>query len=126
MRADVTVTLPAREEFVHILRTLVAGVAARLDFPVDAIDDLRLVVDEACGLLVGLAQGSEMLELKLKPLQGSLELIASLSGGVADRWPPAGPEHALAQQILSALTDECRFEQIDGPAIHLVKSRSGA
>jgi hypothetical protein len=48
-RSDaITVTVPARAEFLHLIRSVVASVAARRDLSIDAIEDLRLAVDEAC------------------------------------------------------------------------------
>ena len=35
-----------------MLRTATAGLAARLDFTLDEIEDLRIAVDEACALLL--------------------------------------------------------------------------
>jgi serine/threonine-protein kinase RsbW len=43
------------------LRTATAGLAARLDFTLDEIEDLRIAVDEACALLLPDAEpGSAM------------------------------------------------------------------
>ncbi|AOS63028.1 ATP-binding protein [Actinoalloteichus hymeniacidonis] len=39
----------------HVVRSVVAGLALRADFDLDAADDLRLAVDEACSSLVRLA-----------------------------------------------------------------------
>jgi serine/threonine-protein kinase RsbW len=49
---EVELRIPADSAYVSVLRTATAGVAARLDFTVDDIDDLRMAVDEACGLLL--------------------------------------------------------------------------
>jgi serine/threonine-protein kinase RsbW len=35
-----------------VLRTATAGLAARLDFTIDEIEDLRIAVDEACAMLL--------------------------------------------------------------------------
>ena len=48
----VEVRVPADSAYVSVLRTATAGLAARLDFTLDDIDDLRMAVDEACGLLL--------------------------------------------------------------------------
>jgi serine/threonine-protein kinase RsbW len=48
----VEVRVPADSAYVSVLRTAAAGLAARLDFTLDDIDDLRMAVDEACGLLL--------------------------------------------------------------------------
>ncbi len=119
MQADISVTLPAKSEFIHVIRSVVATIAARLDFSVDDINDLRLVVDEACGQLLGLRGGATVLTLKLIPGPGFLELLVSTDGSYS--WPPHG-QNALAWEILSALSDESGFEHVDGgPTIKLAK-----
>ena len=45
-RADVELRLPADSAYVLVLRTAAAGLAARLDFPLDDIEDIRTAVDE--------------------------------------------------------------------------------
>ena len=48
----VTVCLPAEGAYLSVLRTATAGLAARLDFTLDEIEDLRIAVDEACAMLL--------------------------------------------------------------------------
>ncbi len=48
----VGVRLPAASAYLSVLRTATAGLAARLDFTLDEIEDLRIAVDEACALLL--------------------------------------------------------------------------
>lgn len=52
VRDTVVVTLPAAGAYLSVLRTTTAGLAARLDFTLDDIEDLRIAVDEACALLL--------------------------------------------------------------------------
>src|ERR1022692_2640669 len=47
-RDQVTVSMPAEGAYLSVLRTATAGLAARLDFTLDEIEDLRIAVDEAC------------------------------------------------------------------------------
>ena len=49
---DVELRLPADSAYVSVLRTTTAGLAARLDFTVDDIEDLRIAVDEACAMVL--------------------------------------------------------------------------
>ena len=51
----VTIQMPAEGAYLSVLRTATAGLAARLDFTLDEIEDLRIAVDEACGMLLGQA-----------------------------------------------------------------------
>jgi serine/threonine-protein kinase RsbW len=50
--AEVRLTIPADGAYVAVPRAVVGNLAARNDFTVDAIDDLRIAVDEACALLL--------------------------------------------------------------------------
>ena len=57
----VELRLPADGAYLSVLRTATAGLAARLDFTLDEIEDLRIAVDEACALLLPDAEpGSAM------------------------------------------------------------------
>jgi serine/threonine-protein kinase RsbW len=47
--------LPALTPYVSVLRSTAAALAARLDFTLDEIEDLRIAVDEACAMLIRLA-----------------------------------------------------------------------
>jgi serine/threonine-protein kinase RsbW len=49
---DVELRLPADGAYVAILRTATAGLAARIDFTLDDIEDLRIAVDEACAMVL--------------------------------------------------------------------------
>jgi len=44
--------VPADPAYLAVIRTATAGLAARLDLTLDEIEDLRIAVDEACGLLL--------------------------------------------------------------------------
>ena len=124
--SDVTVRVPAQPDFVHVLRSVVATVAARDNFTYDEIDDLRLAVDEACAQLLALPGRSTTLTVQLTPVDGGLVVVATIDAD-GQAWPPEGAEHTLAWQILSALADETRFEELDGsPALRLTKRRQPA
>jgi serine/threonine-protein kinase RsbW len=117
----VTVTVPARADFVHVLRSVTAGVAARLDFSFDGIEDLRIAVDEACAQLLSAASAGNALTLRITPTVEGLNITASIDAtGVT--WPPPKAEKSLTWQVLSALADEAGFEQVDhSPAVRLTK-----
>ena len=118
------VSVPARADFVHVIRTVTASVAARLDFPYDAIDDLRLAVDEACAQLLAVGGESSTLTLRMTPTEEGLGLLTTLDAPHVD-WPPADAEGSLPWRLMSALADVVTFEQgDDGPAIHLTKALS--
>lgn len=52
---------PAASAYLSVLRTATSGLAARMDFPLDEIEDLRIAVDEACVMLLSAAvPGADM------------------------------------------------------------------
>ena len=53
--ARVTLSVPAQSAYVSVLRTTAAALAARLDFTVEDVEDLRIAVGEASALLLPLA-----------------------------------------------------------------------
>src|SRR5215470_11180085 len=50
----VELTVPALTGYLGVVRTATAGLAARLSFTFDEIEDLRIAVDEACVMLLSL------------------------------------------------------------------------
>lgn len=43
----ITLTVPARTEFVGVVRLTIAGVAGRMDFTIEQIEDIKIAVSEA-------------------------------------------------------------------------------
>ena len=119
--SDVVVSVPARPEFMQLLRSAVGSLAARLDFTYEAIDDLRIAVDEACARILSVPGEPTTLTLRISP-QGSRIAVLASTDGRADEWPPGDFDGTLTAKILAALTDEIAFERVDGgPAVRVVK-----
>lgn len=120
----VRVSVPARAEFVHVLRSVTGAVSGRLPLSLDDVDDLRLAVDEACARLLALGGEPRTLRLDLRALPGRLELVVALD--VTTSWPPPDFEGSLAWRVLVALAEHVRFEHWNGsPAIRIVKRTLG-
>ena len=64
---DVELRLPAESAYVAVLRMTTAGLAARLDFTLDDIEDLRMAVGEACALVLEHADPGGDLHADLRP-----------------------------------------------------------
>ena len=117
----VVVHVPSRPELLHVLRAVAASVAGRLDFPYDAVDDLRLAVDEACSQVISVRGPSSRLRMRVREGSDEVEIDVGVDAP-ARSWPPEGLQRTLAWQILSALADEASFGT-DGaqPTISLLK-----
>lgn len=74
----VEIRLPADSAYLSILRTATAGLAARLDFTLDEIEDLRIAVDEACAMLLPQAIGSAQLTCRFRLTPPALEVTVTV------------------------------------------------
>ena len=99
VRADVELRLPADGAYVAVLRTTSAGLAARLDFTLDDIEDLRMAVGEASALLLPEAEpGSDLVcEFFMRP--GELTIQVRVPSQQAT--PP--DQDSFAWQVLNTL-----------------------
>jgi len=117
----VTVCLPAEGAYLSVLRTATAGLAARLDFTLDEIEDLRIAVDEACAMLLPQAIPGTNLECDFD--LGTAAMTITVSVVAAEPRKPA--RDTFAWTVLSALagTVDSRVGPDDHVAIVLRKHR---
>jgi len=119
----VELRLPAASAYLSVLRTATAGLAARLDFTLDEIEDLRIAVDEACALLIpDAAEGADLTCLfSLSPDALSVTVeVPSRTGRVPRR-------NTFAWTVLTALAGEVDAHAGDDQrvAVTLLKRRGG-
>jgi len=74
----VEIRLPADSAFLSVLRTATAGLAARLDFTLDEIEDLRIAVDEACAMLLPYAIDTAQLRCRFELTPDTLCVTVTL------------------------------------------------
>jgi serine/threonine-protein kinase RsbW len=123
----VVVTVPARPGFVHVLRTVVASFAARLDLSLDDVEEMRAVIDEAAALLLQLHASATQLRGELVADASGLRIRLSSDVAVASDWPPPGTEDAWPWRVITGLCDEAGFDvSRTGPAIWMMRRRPGA
>jgi serine/threonine-protein kinase RsbW len=121
-RADVELRLPADGAYVSVLRTATAGLAARLDFTIDDIEDLRIAVGEASAMVLPEAAEGSDLVCKFHLIPG--ELTLSLSVPVESEREP--DYDSFAWQVLSTLASNAEVDQADGRFAVRLSMRSSA
>ena len=113
--------VPATPEFVRLARVTAAGLASRLGFTFDDVDDLRLAIDELCFALIGSKGRDGTVELRYKVGGDLLEVVGS---GTFEDSGPAPKLNDFSAQILEALVDEHELGgSPDKPQFRLVKRR---
>ncbi len=102
----VEVRLPSDGAFLSVLRTTTASLAARLNFTLDEIEDMRIAVDEACALLLAKAVPDSHLTCRFDV--GDDAMTVTVSAPTRDGTPPR--RDTFAWTVLSALAGEVETE----------------
>ena len=92
----------ARAVAVPTIRTVAADLAARADFDLDAIADLRMAVDDTCMRLVRLAASDATLSCSFAVRLERIEVTAEVD--VKDMMDPL-PRGSFSWWVLQCLTD---------------------
>ncbi|MCW3062401.1 MAG: ATP-binding protein [Capsulimonas sp.] len=130
----VELTIPCRPEYVGVARLAVLGIASRMPFSYDEVEDVRLAVGEACTHAVERA-GSTVAQIKIVSTIDSVALVIEVSDDVpADAEPVIPDEDAQAlaaagvdQQGLGALLMEILVDEVkitstaSGTSVRLTK-----
>ena len=108
-RADVELRVPADRAYASVLRTTTAGLAARLDFPIDDIEDLRIAVGEACAMVLGEAEsdGDLVCRFYQDPGELTVEVSTTVDGEIEPDYD------SFAWQVLATLATSAKAETTD-------------
>ncbi|MCC7493375.1 MAG: ATP-binding protein [Fimbriimonadaceae bacterium] len=122
MAADqLTLTLPARPEFVSLARLTLAGLAARLDYDVDAVEDIRVAVAEAVGLLLR-EGGADTVVVSAQWSRDQLAVTVSRAGHLLAR---EAEETGVALLVMEAMVDSAVCETTTaGSVVRLTKQQA--
>ena len=113
-RADVELRIPADSAYVSVLRTTTAGLAARLDFPIDDIEDLRIAVGEASAMVLPEADVASDLLCRFFMRPGELTGGGERELGARRRHPDYD---SFAWQVLTTLGHQ-RRGRLGGGRVH--------
>jgi hypothetical protein len=112
-------------EFLRLARVTAAGLASRLGFSFDEVEDLRLAIDELCYGLTGSSGREGTVEVRYL-LDGD-RLIVEGEGRFGKQGAAPVALSELSKVILSALVDEHHLGSgPDGPRFRMVKRRRAA
>jgi serine/threonine-protein kinase RsbW len=118
----VLLTVPADGAYLGVLRTAAAGLAARLQFTLDEIEDLRIAVDEACAMLIRLATPTAELRCRFALAGAELGVEVAVPTASEAALPATS---SFTWKVLTALASAASASVIDQTAtISLTARRS--
>jgi serine/threonine-protein kinase RsbW len=106
MQPDAEVRIPADGAYVSVLRMATAGLAARLDFTLDDIEDLRMAVGEASAILLDRARPGGWLIAQFELAEDRINVEVSV-----DAVQPSPPDtSSFAWQVLNSTASDVGAE----------------
>jgi serine/threonine-protein kinase RsbW len=99
---SVRLVIPAQARFLRLVRLTASGFAGDLDYGTDALEDLRIAVDELCAAIMEDAEPDAELAVSYTEVGGALRVEGRCDG----RDGPAPELHAVARELLAMLADE--------------------
>lgn len=117
----IELTLPAEPRMLLIIRLITAGVTARAGLTVDAVEDVKMAVEEACNCLLRCAC-CESLRLRFTAEDGVLRMRVEGVGTSRSGEGPAGDcdEVQVIRYILEAMVDDAHVIY-DGKALSAIE-----
>jgi serine/threonine-protein kinase RsbW len=119
----VTIKIPASPAYIGVVRLVAAGLATRLRFTLDEIEDLKIAVDELSAYLTGSQGRDGDLQLTFTITEESIGIRGEglLSPGQKVRTELTD----FSRMILDTVVDTASLEQADGsPIFELSKAKS--
>ena len=117
----IELTLPAEPRMLLIIRLITAGVTARAGLTVDAVEDVKMAVEEACNCLLRCAC-CESLKLQFTSVDGVLHMRVEGMGEPHAASEPVGDcdEVQVIRYILESMVDDAHVIY-DGSALSAIE-----
>lgn len=120
---DVRLVVPASPEYLRLVRLTAAGMASRLGFTFDEVEDLRIAVDELCFHLLAEDDRPPAVDTRTMDLVYSAAAdCITITGrtGISGAVPEPSD---LSEQILDALVNEHDVTSDNGMVIFRLKKQ---
>ncbi len=112
-------TVPARQEWIMVLRMAASGVGAVYDLPVDVLEDLCTALEESCELLLHQDYTAETLTLQCEEKRDGLHVSLTARERSAQKEEDAA-DPDIARLIIQTLVKEVTLEK-DQDGVHCVR-----
>lgn len=114
MADRIVMEFPGDTEYTSAVRLALSGIAGRLDYGMDDIEDIRSCVSEACILILN-GQKCERLNFEILAGQEELRITVAAAGISPDNGEQFEDfSEEVSRIMIEALSDECAFVEDDG------------
>ena len=118
----VSIRIPASPAYLNVVRLVASGLASRLKFTIDEIEDLKIAVDEMSAYLTGTNGRDGTMEISFVIEEDKIQIQGS--GDFAPGQKIRTDLTDFSRVILETVVDSASLEQADGtPVFNLVKSK---
>lgn len=116
---EFVLTIPGDPKYLSVVRLAVSGLAGRLQFSYEEVEDIKLAVAEACARAISQSQGKQIsIECKVQD--------DALTFSVSDNGSETPDEEELGIFLIRSLMDEVKFENLNGRGSRItMKKRFG-
>jgi serine/threonine-protein kinase RsbW len=128
---EVVLVLPNKPDYVSVARLTASGIASRMGFDVETVEDIKLALAEACTNAIkhGCCEESKEYKVKFGVEQNCLTISISDKGCGVDKREICQPdfqnpkEGGLGIFIIHTLMDEVELERLPGSGFTLTMKK---
>lgn len=119
----ISIKIPASPEYLHVVRLVAAGLASRISFTLEDIEDLKIAVDELSAYVTGAHGRSGTLEVSFTLADNRIEIRGI--GNYTKDYEFRTDLTEFSRMILETVADSAHLDAEGGaPNFTVVKSRN--
>jgi len=113
MTESIKMRFPADTEYIGTIRLALSGIAGKLDFALDDIEDLKSCVSEAC-LLILCGQECDGIDISIE-VGGEIKVdVSGINVRPGNCGEDAGFNEEISRIMIEALSEDVKFEEEKG------------
>ena len=116
----ISMLIPLKAEYVSIARLTVSGIASRMGFDIDTIEDIKVALSEILGKFIEKKSSAGRVNVDFQCLEDGISIkFTNLDQNIPELFDNDTDKFALA--IISSLMDEIEIEKQGDNSITMVK-----
>ena len=113
--------IPIKAEFVSIARLTASGIANRIGFDIDTIEDIKVAISEVLGKIIEKNASAGSMNMEFVCSEKSLSItVKVMNRDLSDLF--SDNKDKIALSIISSLMDEIKLEKQEYTVITMVKN----